>query len=137
MEMAAVEADGGIVGEIGRGLLVLAGVARGDDASTAAAAATRLAELRIFADAEGRTNLSLADTGFAVLVVSSSRCSPTRKGAPAFVRRRRTAELAQPLVETLVEKLGEAGIPTASGRFGADMKIRCRLDGPFTITLEF
>lgn len=136
--MAAVEADGGVVGEIGRGLLVLAGVARGDDASTAAAAATRLAELRIFADAEGRTNLSLADTGFAVLVVSQfTLLADTQRGRRPSFGGAAPAELAQPLVETLVEKLGEAGIPTASGRFGADMKIRCRLDGPFTITLEF
>jgi D-aminoacyl-tRNA deacylase len=134
---ARVRVDGEVVGEIGPGLVVLLGVGPDDDEAVAAALARRTAELRIFDDAEGRTNLSLLDVGGDVLVVSQfTLYADTRRGRrPGF-----TGAAAPALAERLYLRFGEAlrglGVRVATGRFGAVMAVELVNDGPFTIWLD-
>lgn len=134
---AAVRVDGQTVGEIGPGLLALVGVAAGDDAETVDKIAAKVAGLRIFADAEGRFNESVAEIGGAVLVVSQfTLIADVRKGRrPSFTAAARP-EQAEPLVERFTAQLTAAGVPTASGRFGAMMEVELVNDGPFTVVLD-
>lgn len=134
---ASVTVAGEVVGAIGPGLLALVGVREGDTQAEADWLAAKLAQLRIFADAEGRFNLSLLDMGGAALVVSQfTLYGDARKGRrPDFIRAARP-EVAEPLVSYLVEKLRAAGIPTETGRFGAHMDVRLTNDGPVTLILE-
>ena len=134
---AAVRVDGGTVGEIGAGLLALVGVAEGDDEATTDRVATKAAGLRIFSDAEGRFNESVADLGGAVLVVSQfTLISDLRKGRrPSFTGAARP-ELAEPLVERFAQQLEAAGLPVARGVFGAMMEVELVNDGPFTVVID-
>ena len=134
---ASVTVAGEVVGAIGPGLLALVGVREGDTQAEADWLAAKLAQLRIFADADGRFNLSLLDMGGAALVVSQfTLYGDARKGRrPDFIRAARP-EVAEPLVSYLVEKLRAAGIPTETGRFGAHMDVRLTNDGPVTLILE-
>ena len=134
---AAVRVDDQTVGEIGPGLLALVGVVAGDDAETVDKIAAKVAGLRIFADAEGRFNESVAEIGGAVLVVSQfTLIADVRKGRrPSFTAAARP-EQAEPLVERFTAQLAAAGVPTASGRFGAMMEVELVNDGPFTVVLD-
>ena len=134
---AAVRVDGEVVGQIGPGLLVLVGVAEGDDAETVDKVAAKVAGLRIFADAEGRFNESVGEIGGAVLVVSQfTLVSDVRKGRrPSFTGAARP-EQAEPLVERFAAQLAAAGVSTASGRFGAMMEVELINDGPFTVVID-
>lgn len=134
---ADVTVAGGTVGEIGAGLLVLVGVTHGDDAASAAKLAGKVAHLRVFADAEGAMNRSLAETGGAALVVSQfTLYGDTRKGRrPSWVDAARP-EHAEPLVEAFVTALGDLGVPVATGRFRADMAVSLVNDGPVTLLIE-
>ena len=151
---ASVQVDGETVGVIGEGLLVFVGVGRedtGDAGGTgdlpvenaglgrirAAMLADKVANLRIFPDAEGKSNLSLLDTGGGALVISQfTLYADCRRG-----RRPSFSEAADPLpAESLVEEfrlaLERLGIPTATGRFGAHMIVSLVNDGPYTIILD-
>jgi D-tyrosyl-tRNA(Tyr) deacylase len=136
---ASVEADGRRVAEIGQGLLVLLGVTHADGEKDVAWLARKIPALRIFEDAAGLMNLSVADIGGAVLVVSQfTLYADTRKGnRPSFVEAARP-EQAEPLYEDLVRRLrqtlGEGRVGT--GVFGAEMKIRLLNDGPVTVELR-
>ena len=134
---AAVRVDGETVGEIGAGLLALVGVAEGDDEAIADRVAAKAAGLRIFSDAEGRFNESVADLGGAVLVVSQfTLISDLRKGRrPSFTGAARP-ELAEPLVERFAQQLESAGLPVARGVFGAMMEVELVNDGPFTVVID-
>ena len=134
---AAVRVNGEVVGEIGPGLLALVGVAEGDDAETVDKVAAKVAGLRIFADADGRFNESVAEIGGGVLVVSQfTLISDVRKGRrPSFTGAARP-EQAKPLVERFAAQLAAAGVPTASGRFGAMMEVELVNDGPFTVVID-
>lgn len=134
---AAVRVNGEVVGQIGPGLLALVGVAEGDDAETVDKVAAKVAGLRIFADAEGRFNESVAEIGGGVLVVSQfTLISDVRKGRrPSFTGAARP-EQAEPLVERFAAQLAAAGVPTASGRFGAMMEVELVNDGPFTVVID-
>lgn len=134
---AAVRVDDQTVGEIGPGLLALVGVVAGDDAETVDKIAAKVAGLRIFADAEGRFNESVAEIGGAVLVVSQfTLIADVRKGRrPSFTAAARP-EQAEPLVERFTAQLAAAGVPTASGRFGAMMEVELVNDGPFTVVID-
>jgi D-tyrosyl-tRNA(Tyr) deacylase len=134
---AKVSVDGETVGAIGPGLLILAGVARGDTPADAEWLARRCAEIRIFADAEGKFNRSLSDTGGEALVVSQfTLLADTRKGRrPSFMAAARPEE-AEPIVHAFAQALRDAGVPTETGRFGAMMAVELVNDGPVTVLLE-
>ena len=134
---ARVRLDGATVGEIGKGLVVLLGVGPGDDEAVADALARRVAELRIFDDAGGRTNLSLLDVGGAALVVSQfTLYADTRRGRRPGFTGAAAPELAERLYGRFVGALHALGIATATGRFGEVMAVELVNDGPFTIWLD-
>jgi D-tyrosyl-tRNA(Tyr) deacylase len=123
-------------GEIGPGLCVLLGVARGDTAADAAALAGKIARLRIF-ERDGRFDLSLLDTGGAVLVVSQfTLLADTAKGnRPSFTDAAPPDE-AEPLYEAFCAALREFGVEVATGVFGAKMAVDLVNSGPVTILLD-
>jgi len=134
---AAVRVDGEVVGEIGRGMLVLAGVEHGDGAAAAAAAADKLAGLRIFEDAAGKMNLAAADAGAAFLVVSQFTLAAdlSRGRRPSFTSAAPPA-VAEPLIDALTADLRRRGFTVAGGRFGAHMEVELVNDGPVTFVLD-
>ena len=125
------------VADIGRGLVVLLGVAAGDGPEDAARLARKTAELRIFADAAGRFDLSLLDVSGQALVVSQfTLLADTRKGRrPSFTQAAPPDE-AEPLVDAFCVALREAGVEVQTGRFGAHMLVEIHNDGPVTVLLE-
>jgi D-tyrosyl-tRNA(Tyr) deacylase len=126
-----------VVGEIGGGLVVLLGVGPDDDEAIADGLARRVTELRIFDDAEGRTNLSLADVGGAVLVVSQfTLFADMRRGRRPGFTGAAAPELAERLYLRFAAALQELGVEVATGRFGAVMAVELVNDGPFTIWLD-
>lgn len=134
---AAVRVGEETVGEIGRGILVLVGVAKGDDPSKVEAAAHKLATLRIFEDDQGRMNLDAAAARGSFLVVSqfTLAASLDRGRRPSFDPAA-PPEVAAPMVEALVQALRERGFQVATGRFGARMEVELVNDGPVTFVLD-
>jgi D-tyrosyl-tRNA(Tyr) deacylase len=134
---AEVRADGERLGAIDRGLLILLGVAPGDDVAVAAALAAKIAGLRIFADEAGLTNLSIREVGGAALVVSQfTLFADARKGRrPSFLGAA-GPELGLRLYESFCASLAAAGVPVERGRFGAEMDVELVNEGPFTIWLD-
>jgi len=134
---ASVSVDGEAVGEIDHGLLVLLGVAEGDTEAEAAWLAHKVANLRIFADTEGRMNLSVKATGGKVLVVSQfTLCANTRKGfRPSFVPAA-APDVAEPLVEHFIAAVRSERVEVETGVFGAHMQVALVNDGPVTILLQ-
>lgn len=134
---ARVVVAGDVVGEIGRGILVLLGVGRGDTDADAAWLATRVASLRIFEDAEGKMNLALRDAGGSALVVSQfTLYGDCRKGRrPGFDRAAEPGK-AERLYRHFVDRLAETGLPVATGRFGAQMQVFLVNDGPVTLLID-
>jgi D-aminoacyl-tRNA deacylase len=131
---ARVEVGGEVVGRIGRGLLVLLGVARTDDAAAARALASRIVQLRVFDDESGRMNRALADVGGAMLVVSQfTLWGDTGGGRRPSWSRAAPGEQAEPLYRTFVARVRELGVETAEGRFGAHMAVHLVNDGPVTL----
>lgn len=134
---ASVTVDGAVVGQIGRGLLVLLGVGAGDAAADARQLAEKIANLRIFADDEGRFNRSALDIGGAALVVSQfTLYADTRRGRRPSFSGAALPEAAAPLVDGFVAALRERGLPVSTGVFGAHMDVDLRNDGPVTIILD-
>lgn len=134
---ASVEIDGETVGRIGRGLLVLLGVAADDEEGDAEYLAPRIANLRIFADDANRFNLSALDVGAESLVVSQfTLYADTRRGRRPSFTRAAPPELAERLYERAVALLRDAGLTVATGRFQAYMQVRSQNDGPVTILLD-
>jgi D-aminoacyl-tRNA deacylase len=134
---ARVRVDDETVGEIGPGLVILLGVGPEDDEAVADALARRSTELRIFDDAEGRTNLSLIDVGGQALVVSQfTLYADTRRGRRPGFTGAAAPELAERLYRRFAEALGSLGVTVATGRFGAVMAVELVNDGPFTIWLD-
>jgi len=134
---ASVDVEGERVAAIGRGLLVLLGVARGDGEAEARRLAQKTAELRIFPDQEGRFNLSLLDVGGEALVVSQfTLLADVRRGRRPSFQEAAPPEEAAPLVEAFARHLRELGVPTQTGRFGAYMQVALLNDGPVTIVLD-
>lgn len=134
---ARVEVAGETVGAIGPGMLVLLGVLRGDGPEEVDRLARRIAEFRFFQDENGRMNLSAAQVGGGVLVVSQfTLAADGRRGRrPSFDRAAPPAE-AEPLYERFVSAIRSAGLEVATGRFGAAMRIHLVADGPVTFALE-
>jgi D-aminoacyl-tRNA deacylase len=134
---ASVTVEDEVVGEIGEGLLVLLGVADGDTGAEADWLAHKVANLRIFADAEGKMNLSAKEIGGKVLVVSQfTLCANTRKGfRPSFVPAA-APDVAEPLVERFTAAVQAEQVAVETGVFGAHMSVALVNDGPVTILLE-
>jgi D-tyrosyl-tRNA(Tyr) deacylase len=134
---AEVRIDGDSVASVGPGLLILLGVGPADDEWVASGLAAKVAGLRIFADAEGLTNLSLSEVGGSALVVSQfTLYADTRRGRrPSFIAAAGPI-IGERMYEVFCEILASTGIPVAQGRFGADMAVELVNDGPFTIWLD-
>ena len=128
---------GAVVGSIGDGLVVLLGVGPDDTDATADDLARRTAELRIFRDAEGRTNRSLLETGGSALVVSQfTLYADTRRGRRPGFTGAAPPELAERLWRRFAGALGSLGVTVATGEFGAEMEVELVNDGPFTLWLD-
>lgn len=134
---ARVEVGGEVIGEVGEGLLVLLGVAPTDTPADAAVLAAKLAGLRIFRDDAAKMNRSVVDVSGSILVISQfTLYGDVRRGRrPSFVGAA-PPEIAEPIVAAAVAELETLGIPTATGRFGADMAVTLTNDGPVTLILE-
>ena len=134
---ARVRVGGEVVGEIGAGLVVLLGVGPEDDEAVTDALARRITELRIFDDAEGRTNLSLVDVGGAVLLVSQfTLYADTRRGRRPGFTGAAAPELAERLYLGFAAALRALDVEVATGRFGEVMAVELVNAGPFTIWLD-
>lgn len=123
--------------EIGPGLVVLVGVGHADTPADADALARKLADLRVFEDDQGKMNLSLRETGGAMLIVSQfTLLGDARKGRrPSFVAAA-PPPVAIPLYEHFVQTVRAQGIPTQTGEFGADMGVLLENDGPVTLIID-
>jgi D-tyrosyl-tRNA(Tyr) deacylase len=134
---ASVAVGGEIVGEIGPGLCVLVGVTHDDTGATAAKLADKLWHLRVLDDADGIMNVSAADAGAPLLVVSQfTLYGNTEKGRrPSWLAAARP-EHAEPMVDAVVARLRELGATVATGRFRTDMAVELVNDGPVTLTVE-
>lgn len=129
--------EGKVISQIAKGLVILLGVGHGDGEGQAAFLAEKTANLRIFEDEQGKTNLSILDVrGEAIVVSQFTLYADTRKGRrPSFIDAA-LPEVAEPLVDRFVEILRGHGVPTQTGKFGAHMEVEIHNDGPVTIWLE-
>jgi len=134
---ARVVVDGRVVGEIGPGLLVLLGVATGDTPADAARLADKIIDLRIFDDAAGKMNRSLAEAGGSMLVVSQfTLLADCRKGRRPSYAAAAAPEMAETLYEAFVAHARGRNIKTSTGIFRAQMEVNLTNDGPVTIMLN-
>ena len=136
---ARVTVDGATVAEIGRGLVVLLGVARGDTTAESDRLAGKVARLRVFEDEQGKFAHSLLDAGGAALVVSQFTLiadSRRQKGTRPDFSQAARPEVAEPLYEHFVQALRELGVPVQTGVFGARMEVSLVNDGPVTLVLD-
>ena len=134
---ASVTVDQQTISDIGNGLLILLGVGHGDGEEQAKFLAEKIANLRIFEDEQGKTNLSILDVkGEAIVVSQFTLYADTRKGRrPSFIDAA-LPDVAEPLVSRFVELLRGHGVPAQTGKFGAHMQVEIHNDGPVTIWLE-
>jgi len=134
---ASVTIDGQVTGQIGAGLVVLLGVEQGDTLADAQQMADKAVQLRIFDDADGKMNLSLLETGGAMLIVSQfTLLGDCRKGRrPSFIDAAPPGE-ANRLYEAFVAAVGAQGIRVATGTFRAMMQVELVNDGPVTLLLD-
>ena len=135
---ASVRVDGEVVGEVGRGLLILLGVVAGDTQAEGDWLADKTARLRVFRDDDGRMNRSLQDVGGGALVVSQfTLAGDARKGTRPSYTRAAPPDLAEPLYEAFCEAISDhLGRPVARGVFGATMEVALVNDGPVTLWVE-
>ncbi len=129
--------DGVVIGEIGKGLLILVCAMEGDDTAKSQALAAKISKLRIFTDDAGKMNKSLVDVGGSALIVSqfTLAADTSRGNRPGFSSAAKP-DVGRALYEQFVTDLGALGIPTATGSFGADMAVSLTNDGPVTIWMD-
>ena len=134
---ASVEVEGEVVGSIGRGFLVLIGISGSDTKEEADRLVRKMVGLRIFEDAEGKTNLSLGAVDGGLLLISQfTLYANCRKGnRPSFIEAG-PPEMAEELYEYIIKKCSESVPQVERGRFGAEMKVSLVNDGPFTVILD-
>ncbi len=137
VSFARVTVGGTLRGEIGKGFLILLGVCEGDTEADALYLADKCIGLRVFTDENDKMNLSPADIGGELLVISQfTLYGDCKKGKrPNFMRAARPA-LAIPLYERFLARCRESGLPVASGEFGAEMQVELLNDGPVTILMD-
>lgn len=134
---SSVSVDGAIVGSIGRGLLVLVGVAGEDGEGDAAQMAEKIATLRCFEDEAGKINRSVGEIGGGVLVISQfTLLADCRKGRRPSLNGAARPEQAMPLYELVVSELRARGLEVGTGEFGAHMDVRLANDGPVTLLID-
>ena len=134
---ARVTVDGRVTGEIGAGLLVLVGVDQHDGPADVQYLAAKIRDLRIFADAEGKMNRSVLETGGSVLVVSQFTLSgDARNGRRPSFATAAPPQIARALYEEVVRELTASGLHVATGEFQAMMQVSLVNDGPVTILLD-
>jgi D-tyrosyl-tRNA(Tyr) deacylase len=134
---AAVTVDGEVVGEIGTGMLLLAGLEASDQERDLAAAVEKVIALRVFPDETAAMNRSVSDVGGSVLVVSQfTLLADVRKGRRPSLGRAAPPEVAAPMFSRLLELFADSGVPTQSGVFGARMEVSLVNDGPVTLVLD-
>jgi len=134
---ASVSVEGAVLGEIGPGLMILVCAMAGDAEAQAEQLAAKVAKLRIFRDEEGRMNRSVRDAGGAALVVSQfTLAADTSRGNRPGFSSAAPHEEGERLYEHFAAALQAEGVPVATGRFGADMRVSLVNDGPVTIWLE-
>ncbi len=132
-----VSVEGRTLAEIGRGAVILLGIAPGDSEVQARYLVEKIANLRIFEDLAGKMNLSLLDMkGEAIVVSQFTLYADTRKGRRPSFTDAALPEVASPLVERFAELLRQQGVPTQTGEFGAHMLVEITNDGPVTIWME-
>ena len=134
---AAVHVDGELIGATGPGLMILVCAMQGDDSTKPALLASKISKLRIFTDDQGKMNRSLLDIGGGALVVSQfTLAADTSRGNRPGFSQAAPPEAGCALYEDFAKELSTLGIPTQTGRFGADMKVSLTNDGPVTIWLD-
>jgi D-tyrosyl-tRNA(Tyr) deacylase len=134
---AKVSVNDQTIAEIGPGVVLLVGIGPSDGEEQAQYLAAKIANLRIFEDQDGKINRSLLDVGGEAIVVSQfTLYADTRKGRRPSFTDAAAPQIAQPLVEQFAALLGEQGVPTQTGEFGAHMLVEIANDGPVTIYLE-
>ncbi|HEX8990092.1 MAG TPA: D-aminoacyl-tRNA deacylase [Anaerolineales bacterium] len=134
---ASVTVDGQVISKIGAGLLILVGIGHGDGEPQAEFLAEKVANLRIFEDSRGKTNLSILDRqGEAMVVSQFTLYADARKGRRPSFTDAAPPEVAEPLVERFAALLQSHGVPTQTGKFGAHMEVEIHNDGPVTVWLE-
>ena len=134
---ASVSVDGDVIGKIGRGYMVLIGVCDADDEAVADKMIDKMIKLRINADAEGKTNLALADVDGGLLLVSQfTLYANCKKGNRPSFTRAGSPEHAEALYDYIVERCRERVPVVETGSFGAEMAVELINDGPFTIILD-
>ncbi len=134
---ASVTVNGQVVSKIGKGLLILLGIGHGDGEEQVQFLAEKTANLRIFEDDQGKTNLSVLDVkGEAIVVSQFTLYADARKGRRPSFTDAALPEVAAPLVDRFVELLSRCGVPTQTGRFGEHMEVELHNNGPVTIWLE-
>ena len=137
VKQASVKVEGSVIGEIEKGYLVLIGVSDKDTEAVADEMIKKMIGLRIFEDAEGKTNLSLADVGGSLLLVSQfTLYANCKKGnRPSFIEAG-APDKANQLYEYIIEESKKSVSVVQTGRFGAEMEVSLINDGPFTILLD-